>query len=789
MGYNFEAARAAGVSDTDIVEHLKQKGEYTYKFDDARQAGVSDTDIVSHLMSKPAIGDANAPSTNDTLGRMQSISATPIPKTWTEDPSLKPDQLTGDEASGKFTTGLEGVAAGLEGVAAGAKRLPLGVAYLGQEGLNMVAGQDINKVNEWIATNEQYIKDNNLEGEALGGEIIASLGGSVATVGMKSALKIGATEAALEGTISKGTGETNIQALNRAAIAGTLVGVATGIINKLSGASLTREAEEVYQYVKDFNNISDSEADNIITNWLKVMDEVDSPQNRAKAIIDSLGDKGAQLKKEAAAGSPSATKEIEGEIKARREEVSRLFEEASNIETTAREISEGAQVVKDNYDNVKKVIQHKEIDKTFAVPDALDEATTGDVAAIKILFNSDTPMTSSKIIDAMPHINSILRRTKGTTLHNWTLVKEELDGTLKDSLSAKEYNMWSEVNADYSKMANVQTSRVGKIMSDMRAGKITPEIAIRDITALKATGENLFKDIEFLIGTEKTAGFERALLKEAFGKNSETVDWAHMARNMDKNGFVTEEGKALKKVIDDISASFLTDDVIQSIPFKQSGGLQAGISDDLWSKLKFSIVGKTFTSLVKHIPFNETSKHMLRMDQLAGILKSPSKVKDLMTKMDNLAPGVKRKLIEDEIKLLEHKSLAKQTGDVNLSPLTATKSGTISENISEGIVKENSDALISDFISKAGKGDDVVAKAQEVLRGKRVQSAIKTVGDRMKSEDIQGNIKMLQRTVTTEAEALVKEINRQTGVKLPKEEAEKIIKLKLKELMEECNGM
>jgi uncharacterized membrane protein len=52
MGYNFEAARAAGVSDTDIVEHLKQKGEYTYKFDDARKAGVSDTDIVEHLKTK-----------------------------------------------------------------------------------------------------------------------------------------------------------------------------------------------------------------------------------------------------------------------------------------------------------------------------------------------------------------------------------------------------------------------------------------------------------------------------------------------------------------------------------------------------------------------------------------------------------------------------------------------------------------------------------------------------------------------------------------------------------------
>jgi len=52
MAYKFNEAREAGVSDTDIVEHLKSKGEYTYKFDDARKAGVSDTDIVNHLMTK-----------------------------------------------------------------------------------------------------------------------------------------------------------------------------------------------------------------------------------------------------------------------------------------------------------------------------------------------------------------------------------------------------------------------------------------------------------------------------------------------------------------------------------------------------------------------------------------------------------------------------------------------------------------------------------------------------------------------------------------------------------------
>jgi len=45
---------------------------------------------------------------------------------------------------------------------------------------------------------------------------------------------------------------------------------------------------------------------------------------------------------------------------------------------------------------------------------------------------------------------------------------------------------------------------------------------------------------------------------------------------------------------------------------------------------------------------------------------------------------------------------------------------------------------------------------------------------------------MLQKIVTDEANRLVDTINKAHGVKLPPEEADKIIKLKLNELMEDC---
>jgi hypothetical protein len=80
-GYRFEDARKAGVTDTDIVNHLESKGTYTYKFAEARKAGVSDTDIVNHLMSKPVSEPSpstdSAPDSITTPGSEETILKTP----------------------------------------------------------------------------------------------------------------------------------------------------------------------------------------------------------------------------------------------------------------------------------------------------------------------------------------------------------------------------------------------------------------------------------------------------------------------------------------------------------------------------------------------------------------------------------------------------------------------------------------------------------------------------------------------------------------------------------------
>ena len=137
---------------------------------------------------------------------------------------------------------------------------------------------------------------------------------------------------------------------------------------------------------------------------------------------------------------------------------------------------------------------------------------------------------------------------------------------------------------------------------------------------------------------------------------------------------------------------------------------------------------------------------------------------------------------KNRIKAIEYKPEAKTTGDVNLNPLTATEKGTISENPSEGILKERSDELIRDFVLKSGKSDEVAQKASKILESNRLTNIARKVSGQMKAEDAQGNMKMLQKMVTEEANQLIKAINKAYGVKLPPKEAEKIIKLKINEL-------
>ena len=568
---------------------------------------------------------------------------------------------------------------------------------------------------------------------------------------------------------------------------GLLAGLGTAAVMGAVDWLTKPKVNKLYTYIKKHNNISDEAADEIFTNWAKIMDEPDTPANRTKAIVDSLGKKGADLKIEAAAGSPSATQSIEGGIKARREAVDALTDGSKGIEFTADSVAEAADNVKVNYTNVKDAIADAPSTLRLDIPDALDEITAGDARAVKEIFEGGGT-TVKDLIDAMPHVNSLLRRTKGVTKHQWSVVKDAIDANLKKSLTKVEYDMWRLANQDYAKMSNVTNSKIGDMMNLVKQGKETPENAIKKIKTMSG-GKDLFTDLEFMIGKEQTAAFEKSILKEALGKNSEYVDWAHLARVMDTKGFTTEVGKNIKKAVDDMAVSFITDDALQEVMFRNAPA-GAGMSDNLINKVQFHTMHKLYTSLVKRIPFNEASKHLLMMDELADVLRNPGRVKDLAIQMKNIAPGVKQRFIEESVqevmKQIEYKPGARTTGDVNLKPEYVAKGGTAADTPTAATLAESQTELIQEALGSNVKTDQVMHVVNKMMKGKRAEGILRNVSSRMKVDDVLGNQKMLRKIIKEESEHIIKAIEKDMGIKLPAEEAEKIYKLKIADMLKDC---
>jgi hypothetical protein len=234
--------------------------------------------------------------------------------------------------------------------------------------------------------------------------------------------------------------------------------------------------------------------------------------------------------------------------------------------------------------------------------------------------------------------------------------------------------------------------------------------------------------------------------------------------------------------------SFITDDALQEIMFRgQPAG--AGMSDSLMAKAKFHTMHKLYTALVKRIPFSEASKHMLMMDELAEVLRKPGKVKELTKQMEDMAPGVKRRFIEEtveEVKRIGYNPNAKLTGDVNLDKQYVSKGGVVSDDPSLSTLSEAQTQIVRESLGSNIKTDEVMSVVNKMMEGKRAESILSSVNAKMKADDTIGNMRMLKNIIKKESDYIVKAIESDMGIKLPQEEAEKIYRLKIAEMLKEC---
>ena len=82
--------------------------------------------------------------------------------------------------------------------------------------------------------------------------------------------------------------------------------------------------------------------------------------------------------------------------------------------------------------------------------------------------------------------------------------------------------------------------------------------------------------------------------------------------------------------------------------------------------------------------------------------------------------------------------------------------------------------------------DKFAGKVNQYLDDKRLTNIGMSVRKKLIVDDTIANQNMVKKAIEAEANILIKRIEKDFGVKMPQAEADKIVRMKFKELMEKC---
>jgi len=687
-------------------------------------------------------------------------------------------------------------AMGEAGLARGAIRPVLGVAYLGEGVYNKLTNEQSKITDDWIKENEAIIKDKGLEGPALVGEIASNILLSGISAG-SSAAGVAVREASIAGASSIGADRDSLDTGIAMMLGGGIGGGVQAVLNKLDKT----QVKKLYDYMLEQYNVDPITAEKNFVEWRKATGESNSIENKVKSLVDGLGDEGATLKREIA-HDPMAVKNLNRRVKETKKSVEELAKSNFNVENFADDLDNAYTDVSKKYGEVKEQISSVPVDKRFEMEpwEALDEATAGDVKELRNLIGEDNPYINSKdLVEAMPIINKLIRRSKGKTLHKWSEVSKAVDTQLRDVLTESQYKLWKETNTLYSKMASVRESKLGNLIATAKGKsfkgnpKSTPEEVMAKLSKVNA-GDDTFTNIVTLVGKDKTEELEKGIISSAL---KEDKAWKTISKNLRNKGFVTAEGKRLQNIVNEFQTVFKTDDAMRVLN-TNIGHEGASIATTAEGKAAVWVINKLANMIRKHVPFSAEAKHLRKLDTLEEVLRSPTLSAKLSETFEKLPQSVKddigtayvAKLQEEmkkeqAIKHIDYKPEAKITGDTNVKPLYSTPEGTVGTDATKVTLHDAQTKMVKEALGK-DYSNDIINQTSKLLNSKRFNNVIKSTSDRMKADELSSNMTMLKKTIKSEVDQIVKRINKDYGVKLPPKEVEKIYKLKVQEMLKDC---
>ena len=390
---------------------------------------------------------------------------------------------------------------------------------------------------------------------------------------------------------------------------------------------------------------------------------------------------------------------------------------------------------------------------------------------------------------------------------------------------------WERAKTEYAKMKDTQESVFYKaltkegISEDTVITAMTKYIGAQDDTFYRVM-EKLPKNVQNRV--EGTV-FNNLVNKFADGLEGSrrAIHFPQLSKELSKVAWQSPQVKQLARTVDRMAEVFKNDIHLASVSGKiQLPKFQSYLTTDPVVRAKYELASTVFNYVKQFKPGSE-GDNLALVKRVGKLLENPLDAKSLDEMMrarpkdrrnfrqrldfgDNL-DRMRQAYIERQMALRQlfgkdaPPRLVWKSNPADLAKITnpeptilrssdeilyGTARGTVGANASQVSLDERASDLITEFIwQNSNKANsEIVEQATKYMDEKRYTSIMQNVANKLKKDETEANARLVANSIKAEAGILIKRIEKDFGLKLPKDEAEKIVAIKFKEIMEACNG-
>ena len=390
--------------------------------------------------------------------------------------------------------------------------------------------------------------------------------------------------------------------------------------------------------------------------------------------------------------------------------------------------------------------------------------------------------------------------------------------------SSKEWlNSWELAKREYSTMKKMENNILYKALT--RPG-LDEERVVKLLSKYISAGDNTFFEVVDKLPKAVRNRIDGAILNVMTEKytagtvgGNRAVNFPMLSQEIKKMRWSSPQAKQTVRTIHRMAEVFKNDVNLA----RASGNIeiptdQSYLTTNPVARLKYEVASGVFNYIKQLVP-GDRANALALIKHTASLMENPvsnKAIKDMMRALPKDKRSFRDKLNFDPLlqqlrqeyagrqakmkelygkeappRLVWKKPTEAKTRELDSLDdiLYATTKGTVAGDPTSAIMKDRTDDIISDFIWQATSKDvdnaKIVERAAKYMDNARFEKIINYTRGQLKAEEREANAAMLDKIVRREADILIKRIQADFGVQLPKEEADKIMALKFKELLSE----